>query len=243
MWEFLIAPYNLPFISALFILIGLFALETTSLLIGLGFSQFLDNIIPEIDMDTGLEADIDLDGVNGGFDSGLHKFFAWLCPGKIPLLVILTVFLTVFGLTGILTQWLCLQTLQMSIPPLIAVPVILLVSLPATKQVNRGIYPLLPKDESSAICHTEFIGLEAVITLGTASYGNPAEARLTDRHGQNHYLLVQPDQENIIFERGSSVIVISQEGNFYTAIRNELSSPSYLIDTTSSSKQGESNDT
>ena len=79
--------------------------------------------------------------------------------------------------------------------------------------------------------------------MGTASYGNPAEARLTDRYGQNHYLLVQPNQENIIFERGSSVIVISQEGNFYTAIPNELSSPSYLIDTTSSSTQGESNDT
>jgi len=225
MWEFLNASYNLPFVLSLAIMLGLFVLEALSMIIGLGFSQLLDQVVPELDVDIDMDADIDLDGLDGGFESGLHKFFAWLCPGKIPSLVLFTVFLTTYGLLGLTMQWLSLQSLQIALSPLLAAPLVFFVTLPVMKQINRGIYPLLPKDETSAICHTEFIGLQAVITLGNATKGKPAKARLTDRFDQNHYLMVHPDQEDIVLKQGSEVIIIAQEGTFYTAVASELAGP------------------
>ncbi|MEZ5581571.1 MAG: DUF1449 family protein [Candidatus Competibacteraceae bacterium] len=45
----------------------------------------------------------------------------------------------------------------------------------------------------------QFIGRVAVITLGTAGYDSPAQAKLRDQHGQTHYIMTAPDQPKNAF--------------------------------------------
>jgi hypothetical protein len=78
----------------------------------------------------------------------------------------------------------------------------------------------MPKDETDAVSEQSFIGRVAVITLGNASHGSPAEAKLKDQHGQMHYVMVEPDLPNEAFSQGTAVILVRQKGAHFTAINN-----------------------
>jgi hypothetical protein len=79
----------------------------------------------------------------------------------------------------------------------------------------------MPKDETEAVAETSFIGRIAVITLGNASPGNPAEAKLRDKFGQTHYVMVEPDESDERFENGTQVVLVNQQGAIFKAIRNK----------------------
>ncbi len=54
--------------------------------------------------------------------------------------------------------------------------------------------PRLPRDESSALREEEFIGGMAIITGHAAVAGTPCEGKFTDKFGQIHYLLLEPEK-------------------------------------------------
>ena len=93
--------------------------------------------------------------------------------------------------------------------------------LPAVVRVLGGVIGLiLPRDETDAVAEREFVGRIATITLGTAGLGSPAEAKLTDQHGQAHYIMIEPDQESEKFEQGSAVLITERHGAVFRGIRN-----------------------
>ena len=53
-------PANYPFLVALFVVFVLAAVEGVGLLIGAGIFGFLDGVLPDIDLGTELDIDIDM---------------------------------------------------------------------------------------------------------------------------------------------------------------------------------------
>ena len=82
---------------------------------------------------------------------------------------------------------------------------------------------IIPKDESSALKEESFVGQMATITLGKASKGSPAEAKVTDHHGQTHYFMIQPESEEEIFQQGEQVLLSKPAPSGFFAIRTQNS--------------------
>ena len=244
--DFLFAPQNLPFAVAIGVMLGIAVLEGVLTVIGLGFSSLLDNLLPDgladLDLDADVDADLDLDldadaelPTGSGIDPGasldpaatdvgstwaLSRLLGWLAIGRVPVLVSLVVFLTAFGLAGYLLQGLLRGVTSIMLPGWIAWVPALAAALPLTSSANRGIARLIPKDETSAVSREGFVGRIAVITLGEARPGRPAQARLRDEHGKRHYVMVQPDRAEETFESGTEVLLVARKGATFDAIRN-----------------------
>ena len=174
---------------------------------------------PDIDVDVDLDIDTpDIDSV-GVFTKAL----GWLGVGKVPALMLLIVFLTSFGLIG-----LCLQSVVLSIfggllPPFVATIPAFVISVPLVRSCGGILAKVMPKDETYAVSEKSFIGKIATITLGKATANNPTRAKLQDHHGTTHYIMVEPDETDVEFNQGDSVILVSMSGATFKAIHNTKS--------------------
>ena len=212
MLDFILASENIPFSSALAIMLCIAALEGVGALFGLGISTFFESLIPDFD--------IDVDGPDIQSSTTLSHFISWLRIGKVPFLILLIIFLTAFGLLGLVLQKLVLGITHAMMPTWIAVIPAFLGALPCVRLFGDVFAKFVPQDETEAVSHESFIGRIAIITLGTATTNSPAEARLKDEHQQSHYILVKPDNDNEIFESGAAVLIVSRSGAVFNAIVN-----------------------
>ncbi len=246
MFDFVLADGNFPFAVALGLMLGIAVLEGTMTLLGAGISQAIDSLLPEslgdVDIDADIDTDFDVDAamdvVDGsGADFGdadigqtpvaatsaLSRILGWLCVGKVPVLILLVAFLTVFGLTGLFVQSLIQGMTGGLLPGALASIPALIVAVPSVRVIGSGIAKLIPKDETSAVTTKSFIGRIATITVGTARTGQPAEAKLQDTHGQTHYVMVEPDNADDVFEAGTQVLLVEQSGPRFRCILNTSS--------------------
>ncbi len=214
-----------PFFTALGLMLGIAALELVSVLLGMGLSAMLENILPDsLSPADGLDADgpdvdgPDADGPHAG--GGLSGILGWLCIGRAPLLMLLVVFLTVFGLMGLAAQALALNALGRPLPAILAALPAAFLGLLAMRGFGRAFAQFFPRDASDAVSGETFIGRVAVIVRGEARKGFPAEAKLRDQHAATHYLLVEPDVEGEVFHAGDEALLVSHVGGRFRAIRN-----------------------
>ena len=147
------------------------------------------------------------------------QFLGWLTFGRVPALILLIVFLTAFGLAGILLQQIVSAIGNFYLPSWIAVVPAFAVSLPIVRGVGLGLERVMPKDHTEAVSQETFVGRIATIVRGRAGAGSPAEAKLTDSFGMTHYVLIEPDVADT-FEAGDEVLVVRRTGSVYRAIRN-----------------------
>ena len=82
-----------------------------------------------------------------------------------------------------------------------------------------GVYHIFPKDETTAVTQESLVGCVGVVILGTAKRGSPAQARVKDGYGQQHYVMVEPDDDNALMQ-GETVLLISLQDNLFKAIKN-----------------------
>lgn len=231
---------NTPFLVALAIMLGIAVLEGVTTLLGGALSQVLENFLPEsageIDLDADADGDFDADvaaethgggslaaghaeSMEVGSVNALSRLLGWLQVGRVPLLVLLVAFLTVFGLSGLIMQALARALIGTPLPAfLVAIPAVL-TALPGTRVTGRILGRLIPSDETSVVSRTSFVGRVATITMGTATRDHPAEARLTDEHGQSHYMMVEPDDETESFSAGEQVLLVDRRGGQFRVIR------------------------
>ena len=243
MTEFILADQNTPFAVALGLMIAIALAEGVGTLMGLGLSGMIDSLLPEVelpdvdvpdvdapDFDADISAgalpsDLEMVGANADVSvagQGLFtRVLGWLCFGRVPALVILVVFLTGFGLAGYALQGLVHALSGWLLPGVIASAGAFAGALPVTRVTALGLSRIMPKDESDAVSRKTFVGKPALIVQGNAEIGLPAQARLKDATGQNHYLLVEPDIEGEVLHQGTDVIIVRQNGARYTAIRNK----------------------
>ena len=52
-----------------------------------------------------------------------------------------------------------------------------------------------------------------VVTQGTARRGAPTEVRLTDRHGNTHYIRAEPLKDDDVIVAGTQVLVLRHKLN------------------------------
>lgn len=211
--DFLFAGENVPFAIALalMLIIGLF--EGVATLLGLGVSSVLDNLLPDIDID------VDIDTPDGG--GALTKVLGWLQFGKVPALIMLVVLLTAFGTCGYLIQLTLHSLVGWMLPAIIAVIPATAAALPTTRVLGQMLSHVVIRDETEAVSRNSFVGRVAVITLGVARKGSPAEAKFRDQHGTTHYVMVEPDNADDEFTQGESVLLVSDTGSVMRGIKPE----------------------
>ena len=209
MIDFLTAPQNFPFAVALAVVLGIALLEALSMLFGTALSGLIDSVLPDVDAD-----------VAAPQASSLSQVLGWLRIGQVPALMLLVIFLTAFGLIGLALQSLSNAVAGTAMPGIVAVIPTLILALPVVNVVGGLMGRLLLRDETDAISEDSLVGRIATILRGRATMGGPAEAKVRDRLGNVHYVLVEPDEDQAVFETGASVLLIERNGPIYKAIRN-----------------------
>lgn len=214
MLEFITADQNLPFSVALALMTLLALLEGVGMLLGAGLSGLVDALLPD-----SLVPDIDAEVPDVSTPGPISALLGWLYIGKVPFFILLILLLMSFGICGLLLQSLVRSLSGGLLPAWIASGGALLLALPVTRGGARLFARLIPKDETEAVSSDSFIGRIAVLTLGSARRGYPAQARLSDTHGQSHYVMVEPDGEQEL-AAGSEVLIVKKQGHIFLAIPN-----------------------
>lgn len=221
MIEFFLSPSNTPFVIALTIMMAITIIEIISASLGMGLSEMVDSFLPEFDTDIDIEVDVDVGmdvaGAGGPGDS-LVKLLAWFRVGEVPVIMLFIVFLTGFGLSGLILQFILASIIKITLPATLAAIPALLSSVVVVRVCGGILGKYLPKDETYAVSQKSFPGMVATLTLGTAETGKPAEAKFKDRHGQTHYILVEPDNDGESFKQGDKTIIVSQNGAVFKVI-------------------------
>ncbi len=209
MVELLTSGNNAPFTVALLVMFAIAIAEGAAMVLGAGLSETLDAMLPDID----LEVDLDATG-----SSVFTRLLGWLHVGKVPILMILIVFLTAFGLIGLVMQSMVKGVTGFYLPAWFASAPALFLALPVVRVGAGALGAIMPNDETEAVSSNTFIGRTAVITLGEAKAGSPAEAKVIDEHGYSHYIMVEPDSEGVSFKQGSSVLLTENLGAVFRGI-------------------------
>lgn len=201
-----LTPESWPFTVAVMLLVAIVVIEGLALLIGISLSGLLDHLIPDA-----------AHGVEGMSDSWL----GWLHIGKVPILVLLVVFLTAFAVIGYLINLLAYGGLGFYPPTALSAAAAFLGALPVVRLLGTAIARLIPRDQSFAVSFDSLVGRVAVIVNGTARTGYPAEARVKSDYGQTLYVRVEPDNPDVQFGSGESVLLVKQvSGSRFLAIAN-----------------------
>ena len=136
MFEFVLLSHNYPFSIAIMLMLGLCALELVSLLLGAGLFQAIDSM---------LDTDLELEMSETNWISHCLEF------GKVPLLVVIVVYLTMFGVSGWAFQALTLATIGFVLPGWIAALIVALLVFKPCKGICRLIGRVFPKVESTSV--------------------------------------------------------------------------------------------
>ncbi|MCX7111711.1 MAG: YqiJ family protein [Candidatus Methylumidiphilus sp.] len=190
--ELLLTPESWPFTFSVILVVLIGLVETVSLLIGASLAGALDHLAL-------FHADALAD-----------SWLGWLHFGKVPMLVLLIIMLTVFALLGFTFNLAFHGLLGVYPEPLLSSGVAFLVALPVVRACGGVIARIIPKDETSAVLLETLVGNVAVVVNGTARVNYPAQARVKNEQGQTFYIHVEPDDENVQFTTGESVLLIKQ---------------------------------
>lgn len=203
MGAFITSGDNVPFFAALLLMLLIGLVEA----LGLGGGATLG------------------DGVDADGDAlGQPSLLNWLNVGKLPLLMLIVVFLFSFGLVGLVLQQLLAGIFGRPGPWWLAVPLAVAAALPFTRLFGRLVARILPGDETTAVSRETLVGRWATIVTGRAEVGSAAQARVRDAHGQTHYVMIEPDDAGEVFEEGSQVIIVRHAGARFFAIQNTSAS-------------------
>lgn len=202
MTEFLLSDANFFFSVSVAVVIVFFVLEFAGLLFGIHIMAMLDDL-PLF----GADADSDIDMA----PASIAGITSWLSLDKLPLMVWFVLFLSAFGLSGFLLNYLYGHYIGGDLVPLyISLPVAAIAGLLVAGRVGGAIAHLLPKTDTSALLHESFVGSVAEITMGVARSGSPAEAKFTDKYYQAHYVLVEPFEAEDQFIQGDRIILVKK---------------------------------
>jgi hypothetical protein len=192
MLEFLMAPENLPFAVALLLMLMIGAVEALGL--GVGAAH----------LDVHADADVDVLG--------------WLGVGQVPLLMLIVVFLALFGLIGITLQQIVAAMAGVPLAPWNASAIAVVASLPLLGVCARGLARVVPRDETTAVGLDSLIAKRATVTVGTARRGSPARAQVRDVHGQTHYVMIEPNGDDQSLAAGETVLLVRREGDIFIGL-------------------------
>ena len=195
MLDLLLTGAFAPFTLALSLFAGLLGFELVLLLLG--------GSILGIGAEADLDADLDGDAPAGGGGPA-----AWLGLGEAPALIWLAAALMAFGLAGLGIQGVA-GSLGAPLPGWLAAIPAGLAALAFARGFARLLARAIPRTETSAPTARQLARRRGVVTQGTAARGRPAEVRVTDAHGNAHYLRAEPLDDADAIAEGADVLVLS----------------------------------
>jgi Protein of unknown function (DUF1449) len=197
----LFAQETWPFGAALLLMLALFVIEGAGLMFSVSPSNWLDGLMPDA-------------------PDGLEGALGWLHLGKVPLLILLGIFLAGFSMSGYAIQAFSKALLGDLLPAWIASLPSVLAGFSLVSGLGGLIAKVMPSDETTAVSEQSLIGRAGVITQGLARKGMAAQAKVRDLHGRAHYVMVEPDIEGDTFEEGVAVLLVKKTGAKYHGIKN-----------------------
>lgn len=202
----LFAPQTWPFTVATFLLVLIALVEVIAMMVGASLSEWVQHALPD-----------PWDDIHGPFD----KLLGWLHVGRVPMLVLLVLFFAGFALTGFALNMAAQRFLGEWVPPLISVPLAFLATLPLVRYLGAGLGRLIPQDQTYAVSFESLIGRVATVVTGTARQGYPAQARVANEHGQNLYVMVEPEIDGPEFQSGERILLTKQiSGSRFAGVVN-----------------------
>ena len=193
-----LADYNLPFTVALGLMLVLAVLQ----IVGVG---------DLFDADVEVDADFDA-ATSAGLGGAVTTL---LGIGKVPFFVWLVVFLFLFAGIGFGIQGLADSLLGAPFDALLAAVLSLIGTLPVTATLVRPLGAIMPKDETSVVGLDSLVGRRGVIATGRATRGSPARAKVRDRHGHAHHVMVEPHEDSSEIHEGDEVLLVRREGQTF----------------------------
>ncbi|MCA3022991.1 MAG: YqiJ family protein [Burkholderiales bacterium] len=194
-------PETWPFASALALLVGLSVVEGLGLLMANSPSTILDSLIPD-----------SIDGPDGPL--------GWLHVGKVPILVLLILFLTGFAICGYAVQAIAVALTSLPLPSWLAMVPAIFTGVSTVRGIGALLARILPGDETSAVSELSLIGRVAVVIQGTATEMMAAQAKVRDANGATHYVMVVPDLQDQVFAEGTTILLVKKVGVRYRCIAN-----------------------
>jgi membrane protein implicated in regulation of membrane protease activity len=153
-----------------------------------------------------------------GADADGGDLLGWLGFGEVPLLILLVVFLALFGMIGITIQQVAHGLAGAPMAAWIATALAFVASLPLLGISARGLARVLPRDETTAVGLDNLLGKRATVTVGVARRGSPAQARVRDVHGQVHHVMMEPNGDQDLVAQGETVLLVRREGNMFIGL-------------------------
>lgn len=202
----LFATETWPFTAATFLMLLIASVEGIAMLAGVTLSESLQQALPEA-----------WDGTHGPFD----KLLGWLYVGRVPILVLLVLFLAGFALTGFVLNLAAQRWLDVWVPTFISVPAAFLITLPIVRAGGVVLARLIPTDQTFAVSFDTLVGRVGTVVNGTARHGYPAQAKVSNEHGHTLYVMVEPETEGVIFQSGERVLLTKRiSGSRFAAVVN-----------------------
>lgn len=220
MLTYFLADQNFPFSVALAIVIAIAALEGVLTLLGFGLSAMLDGLSADVDIPD-VDIDADQDGVALDHGGSFGSVLAWLRFGEVPAVILLIVFLSAFGALGIALQSVVNAVTGIYLPAFLAAIPAMFGAIPTVRVLGGVLGRIMPKEETAAVSRQTLIGRVATITLGAAAAGKPAQGKVRDEHGLEHYVMIEPDEDQQTFAQGNEVLLVRNKGAIYYAIAND----------------------
>ncbi len=202
----LFAPDTWPFTAATLLMLLIAIVEGIAMMVGGNVSESLQEWLPD-----------PWDDVHGPFD----KLLGWLYVGRVPLLVLLVLFLAGFAITGFALNMIVHRLTGAWVPLILSVPAAFFATLPIVRIFGAGLARLLPHDQTVAVSFDTLVGRIGTIVTGTARQGYPAQAKVPNEHGQALYVMVEPEAEGMTFQSGERVLLTKQiSGSRFAAVVN-----------------------
>lgn len=197
------SPETLPFGVAVALIVAIALLEGLGMLVALSPSNVLDDLLP-----------------HAVPESGLDRVLGWLHLGRVPALVLLLLFLLGYALFGYALQKVAFNLLGSFLPAWLAGLLAVPPGLATVRGLGSLVAHIIPRDETSAVSEQSLVGRGGVVSGGAARRGLTAQARVRDAHGRVHYLMVEPDLDDEVFEEGAQILIVRKAGAFYRCIAN-----------------------
>lgn len=189
----LLSPDYALFAGAFVLMVGIGLVEAVGL--GLGHLDF--------------DADLDADG-------GGATLLDWLGLGRgVPILVWLTALLACFTFAGLAIQQVSQAILGAPLHWALAGAGALVAGLVANGFVSGLVAGLFPEYESTVVDPEDLLRRRATVLEGTARRGAPARAKVIDYHGQAHYIMVEPHDDQGVVPAGETGLLVRKDGPLF----------------------------
>lgn len=196
MWELITHPSNIVFSISLCLMLCFSSLEILLVSLGGNSQGFFDYFLPEESSNS----------TSQQHSSFLSPYLAWIYLGRIPFFIWISILLSTYGLLGLFIQHTAQQITTHTFSAWLISPVCFVLCLPIVRYMSKFMGKLLIEKESAALKDEELLGHTATIILADAKLNAPAQAKVRDKRGQNHYVLVEAEHDEIL-RRGQAVVL------------------------------------